>query len=998
MATHLSAMRWSRLALILHCAVLFCTASAQQSGIVRYDLDQGLPQSLVNHVIQDRDGFIWFGTGDGLARFDGTRFVVYKHDPRDSTSITDNSIWGLAEADANNLWVGTRSGLDRLDRRTGRFEHMRIGARDGRNGCWQPLTISTDRSTFYSPLTRELLVIDGNGHQRKPTRHQDTYCKRVSADGRTFWTIEYPDTLLATDLITGEEHWQSIPVDPGDRVLDMLPFGERWLFLTRRGGWIMESDGQRTELPPALRDRLHAAGERKYLQQAADGAVWIALSGYGVLVLDQGDLSIKRTYPLVATESTSLSVSAVYMDHQGNCWVGTDGLGVFMIAPQRIKFDRVGPGMQLPWEPPSWFVRSFAQWDEHRVLIALHEGGLALFDERTQQLSPFTIPGRIATNTFARMATDAYGLVWLKDEQGIMALDPASGGIVYAPPNSTSATFLRDSANRMSLVQDRAFIPLRYTAGSMVLGERTRHALLDSLGGRVERIAVDPKGHWWGSAHEMAVSVWDSHGRIPIVGAQPHNAMRMMNLVPIDRDRAWMATSDGLLRWSLDPPAIEKHYTIHDGLPDQFTYGVVEDVDGAWWVSSNNGLSRFDPGTEHFRNYTTAHGLQSREFNANAFLRTRGGRIYFGGVNGFNHFKAGGVADDPDPARVQIVAITDRNGPVLQREGEPITLPWPRNELGIELAVLEFSAPEANRAKWRLRGYDDAWRIISPATPIELGNLPDGDFVLEAIGINGDGVEGMPTDLLRIAVKRPFWANTWFVVFVTVIIIGLLAWLWARASRRRMQRKLAESERELRELRLRTRLAKDIHDDVGSGLARMAALSRSSKREADAPERFDKLAGISGELLDNLRDVVWMNDPRHDTLDAVLLRIHDHAHDLFEEGGASVHADFPDPLPAHTVDGAFRRNLYLIAKEALHNARKYSGARRITLRWKDDGAEFIFEVADDGRGITRAAPQGSGHGSENMRQRADEMGARFERVNATDGGTVVRVQGRSCRP
>jgi signal transduction histidine kinase/ligand-binding sensor domain-containing protein len=967
---------------------------AQQPEVTQYDVDQGLPQSLVRHVMQDADGFIWLGTGDGLARFDGSRFVVYKHDPHDSTTISNNSIWGISETEPGHLWIGTRNSLDRLDRRTGEFEHLRIGTRDGRNGCWQPLATSTNAPLFYSPLTCELLRVTSMGHQRSATGHRDSYCMRMSADGSRIISISDPDSMIIADNERNEDRWRRIPVDSGDRVVDMIALGTRWLILTQRTGWIMEENGTRRELPDPLRSMVNAAGVGKYLQRDAHDALWMGLSGLGVVVL-RPDLSIGRSYRLEAKGTTAVNITAIRFDRQGNTWVGTDGHGVFKISPQRIKFGRVMPGLGLSWEPASWFVRGFAQWDDHRVMVSFHQGGLALFDERTGELSPFSVPGREPSTTFSRVCNDVDGLVWLKDEHGIIVLNPGSGAIVFAPSHSASTGLLRDSVNVMRLVEGRRSSPYRFSSGSMTAGPPTRHPVLDSLLPNVERIAIDASGQWWVSGPEMALSVWNSDGPLTISGERPAAGTRMMNLVAAGGGRAWMTTNDGLLLLHLSPPGILKHYTIYDGLPDQFVYGVVADDDGGWWISSNNGVARFDMAKQHFRTYTSAHGLQSREFNAGAFFRSRSGRIYFGGVNGFNHFQPGAVQDDTDPAHVRIINLSDREGPLSFEDGVTVQLPFPRNELRVELAVLEFTAPMDDRVKWRLLGYDDSWRTIPATTPIELINLPNGAYILEAVGINGDGVESDARQLLRVVVERPLWASTWFIICVVGSIIGSMAWLVVRAARRRMQRKLAETERELRELRLRTRLAKDIHDDVGSGLARMAALSRSAKRETDAAERFDKVAGISGELLDNLRDVVWMNDPRHDTLNAVLLRIRDHAGDLFEESGATVRCEFPEPLSTRRVDGAFPRDLYLIAKEALHNAHKYSKATVIVLRWWEHNGSCTMEVSDNGVGAGDGATQGSGYGTENMRQRAAEIGATYERVACIGGGTTVRVH---CRP
>src|SRR5690606_6060468 len=245
--------------------------------------------------------------------------------------------------------------------------------------------------------------------------------------------------------------------------------------------------------------------------------------------------------------------------------------------------------------------------------------------------------------------------------------------------------------------------------------------------------------------------------------------------------------------------------------------------------------------------------------------------------------------------------------------------PYQANMVEVDLAVLEQSAPELNSYRYRLTGYSNEWHSAPADRPLLFTHLPAGRFNLQVVGINADGIESAPKEILRIHVPPPFWASSWFIMAMITAPIAVGAWLLTRRTRVRMQRKLERTQYELKELHTRTPPAKDIHDDVGSGLARMAALSRSPKRHTDADARFEKLGDISGELLDNLRDVVWMNDPRNGTLDALLLRIREHANDLFEDADTRVVCALPDPLPNRTIGGASRHNLFLIAKEALQN-------------------------------------------------------------------------------
>ena len=961
---------------------------AQQPGITRYDLDDGLPQSMVNHVLQDRDGFIWLGTGDGLARFDGLRMLVYKHDPRDSSSLSHNAIWGLAEADEEHLWVATRTGLDLLDRRSGTFEHVATGA--GVNGCWIPVKSTGDEAIFYSPLSRDLLRINSGRTSRIPSGHLDSYAFDVNKEGDL--CLYTTDSIIVLPL--DDRPGTAIKLDRTGDVSAIIEVNGKWLLLTDRGGWLVHRDGTHEDPPAELRNYLQQSRGLKYAARDPHGRLWIAISNVGVVQL-RDDLSIERYYSLMDANEGSLSVTRIAFDRQGNAWVGTDGKGVIRIAPQRIKFQRCMAGMGLSWEPPSWFVRGFAQWDAQRVLVAFHQGGLALFDERTDRLEPLVLPGSGANTSWSHIFNDPSGTIWARLDGHVYAIDQRDGRPMVHAPLPGPVALLRDVEGHALLYAENRALRVERRGAAWDTTTMTL-AFPDSLDRLAERLVMDPIGQWWTSGAVLPIGVWKDGVSLPLAGDVPDTGTLMTGFFCTGTDTAWMTTSNGLYSWSLRDRRVLRHLTIHDGSPDQYLYMMLSDGDGSWWVSSNNGLSHFDPQRGSFRNYTVPEGLQSREFNSDAAFRSASGRSYFGGVNGFNHFLPEAVRDDPDTALVRVVGTFVGDSPVPFEAG--ITLPFRRNELRVELAVLEFTAPEGNRYAYRLAGYDTTWRVQRADRPIMFTNLPSGSYSLLVKGINADGVESRELVLLAVQVPLPWWASPWAIAAAIALLAGVVGYVVYAVQRARARRRLAAAEHELGELRQRTRLAKEIHDDVGSGLARIAALSRSTKREADAAERFDKLADISGELLLNLRDVVWMNDPRHDTLDALLLRISDHARDLFEDSAALVEVRFPVPMPTHPVGGHFRHNLFLIAKEALHNAHKYSQAQRITLVWAQDAEGFRFEVIDDGVGITNGGAVGGGHGSANMRQRAEDLGARYERISLPGAGTTIRVQGRTFGP
>ncbi len=977
-------------------------ATAQQTEVTRYDVDQGLPQSMVNHVLQDADGFIWLGTGDGLARFDGHRFISYKHDPRAAESLSHNSIWGIMEQDERHLLIGTRTGLDLLDRRTGRFAHAATSLPEKQDGCWQPVWRRADGALLYSPLTRTLLRVQEGSSSLQQLRHTASYAMHADPGSGTITQVLWPDTLL-TLLPDGQERIDRLPNPRQERITGLLPLGSRWLMLTDLSAWTWSAEEGRRPLPPETQAWMDRASKGKRGAIGPDGGIWVSQSGAGVAVLDR-DLRIVQRYPLLPEHERPLDITVIAFDRQGNAWVGTDGKGVFRIAPQRIRFGRCMPGQGMGWEPPSWFVRGFAQWDAHQVLVHLYQGGFALFDERTDALQPLELPystrTALADPEHSGPWTDAQGALWLRDIYSVTALEPGTGRLLL-PHRTTHGNALAIGPDGDAVVISREGLhAMRHGPDgirALPLPSDSLRRWMSAVKTVPSRLAFDHRGRLLACQSTMPIAVWQNDRPIP-AGPFP-SSTRFTAVAQGAEGDLWMTTNEGLYLLSGTDLSVKRHWTVHDGLPDQFLYGMLQGDDGAWWISSNKGLCRFDPARDAFTAFGPMDGLQSTEFNSGAFLRSASGRLYFGGINGFNHFRPASLRIDPDTPLVALIGLVAQDSVVdaaALGDAPAIVLPFGRNQLLIDLAVLEMTAPERNHYRWRITGYSD-WAEQPADRPITLTNMPAGRFTLEVIGVNGDGIASAPRTVLAIAVPLPFTASPGFFVLLGGLLIGGLGAAGFLLYRQHVRRRQQRAEQELKEMRIRARIAHDLHDDVGSGLARITALARTAERKGakgeDAAGDVQRVRALSQELMQDLRDVVWVNDPRDGDLAALLLRLRAYVQDLFEPTGADCVFDFPDPLPERRIGSQARRNLFLIAKEAAHNAFKYSGARRVTVRFELDATGFALELADNGKGLDAGvAPQG-GHGLANMRQRAAELGADCAIAAAVDGGTSVRVAG-----
>ncbi|MDX9751038.1 MAG: hypothetical protein RBT71_08170, partial [Flavobacteriales bacterium] len=633
---------------------------AQQAEVARYGLEQGLPQSMVNHVVQDSLGFLWFGTGYGLARFDGVRWAEFKHDAYDTTTISNDAIWGIAALPHGDLLVATAVGLDRYHAHTGRFTRLRTGVAP--DGCWRPLHADARRVLMYSPLSASFLVVDAQGGTRAiPSGHGPSYAMRASPDGMRVRYHVSPDTLVDHDLATGQRTYARLPAAVRGGLRDLLPVDDGLLVLTDRGAWTVDEAGGCTPLPGEAGALLRDAAGNKLVQRAPGGRLWVAMDGTGVIELDDR-WGVRAHYPLLPPEERPLLLTSLSFDRQGNVWAGTDGKGVFRIAPQRIKFGRAMPGVLPGWSPRSWFVRGFAQWDGTRVLVTFHQGGAALFDERDGHLRPLDLARDLGVappdRTIDRSLNDAHGNIWLKCGPQVVVLAPGGRRAIDRINVQPGAFLFNDPQGRVVLAQTTGTRRAVADDDAVRWEPLAFPGLAEALAGHVDRLAMDPDGQLWSSHLHAGLRLWSAHGERPLGrgwDGPEGTRFKLSAVVPAANGRAWVATDRGLLEVDPGTGDLRGHLTRRHGLPDDHIYGVVVDDAGTCWGSTNKGLFRMQGG--QVRNYTPADGLQSKEFNGHAWFRSASGRIYFGGTNGFNHFMPGAVRDDPDPPRVRIVRL-----------------------------------------------------------------------------------------------------------------------------------------------------------------------------------------------------------------------------------------------------------------------------------------------------------------------------------------------------
>lgn len=819
-------------------------------------LEDGLSQSAVLDLLQDRQGFLWVATQDGLNRYDGYTFTVYKNDPEDPNSLSLNSVLQLYEDEAGLLWIGTwGGGLNRFDPQTGHFTRYRHDPADPNSlggdlvaAIWEDSHGYLWLGTMGGGLSRFDRVNGVFTNYRHDPQNPDSIASDnvgaiyEDANGK-LWLgtggfgaegagLDYFDPL--TERFT---HYRHDPNDPSslssDTISAIQPAGGGKLWVAT-GGFGLPGAGLNL-FDPAMGTATHfvhdeddpeSLGSNSILSIYRDsqGQTWFGTWGGGLdLLRRDGDgfaFVHHRHDPYRADSIGADIVWPILEDRSGVMWVGTVNGGLSKINPETQRF---GLYRNHPGDPSSLSFDVIGGFYEDRqggLWVGTWGGGLNLFDRATGKFTRYANdpddPGSLKENTVSAIYEDADGAIWVGSFSGLDKLDRATGQFTH---------FTHDAADPTSLGNDGVYALLPAGEGKMWVGTLGGLDLYDPASGvfthfrhddanpfslpddQVTELYLSPSGVLW-------VGTW--HGGMAYLDPQAwaQGEARFVRFVHDPADPAslsdngvwaihedesgvlWVGTQAGLNR--LDPRSGRfTHYREKDGLPNSSIICIEEDRNGNLWLSTNNGLVRLNPILMRFRTYDVSHGLQSNEFNSGACLRSRNGELYFGGVRGFNVFRPEAIRDNPNPPTVVLSGFRIFNRPVsIDLSGRaPIELSYQENFISFEFAALDFHAPYKNRYAYRLEGFDPDWVDAGDRRYANYTNLPAGSYTFRVRGSNNDGVWNEAGIALPLRVNPPLWQTWWFRSAALLLIAGLLlgSYRWRVHQVRVQNRRLAQT-------------------------------------------------------------------------------------------------------------------------------------------------------------------------------------------------------------
>jgi signal transduction histidine kinase/ligand-binding sensor domain-containing protein len=1011
-------------------------------GFEHISLGQGLSQSSVFAITQDHLGFLWFGTQDGLDRYDGYSFKVFRNNPEDSTSLSYNYISRLMVDKEGSVWVGTiGGGVSVYDQITGRFTQYVHKPGD-------PASLSNnDIHALYQDRSGTIWVgtQDGLNRFEPATRTFRRYYFRGAGsdtlrDDLISYVFEDRENRLWVGSINGasilnERTGTLTRIDPRGIVVNKILQTKRGnLLFDGTGVWAFDS--LRHRLIPwkrNLTDRIEPNIGSECAILNADGTIWIgSYDGLGLVGVDKDTVAVFRHNPDDPASLSENSVLSLYKDRSGILWVGTyDGINKYVPTKKKFAFYTLNPKDANSLSNVR--VRSFTEDAKGRIWIAT-QGGLDRFNPASGRFTRYIggtgVLRDLTANTFWCVLADRTSRdisIWAGSNGGGIDIltfhkghysQPVARNIRLSVPQYKSV--FTDVVN--SLYQDRAGNIWAGNSNGVTLIRRTSNGFLQKsfpYPASVNAVFQGRDGAIWIGGYSFPLHKLDGRGEkfVSVFGDSTfENTLAGKSVLSITGGSGgmlWVGTYGGLLEIT-EAGRLVRHVTVKDGLPNNVIYGILKDSQGNLWLSTDMGICKYSPSTGNVRDYTHDDGLQSNEFNQGAAFEASDGKFYFGGINGFNSFYPDSIRDNPN---VPPVVFTDlkifntsvkpgQNGELKQTiwTARSLRLDYSDAVLTFDFAALEYTDPRRNSYAYKLVGFDKDWVFLGDKREVTYTNLDPGSYVLRVRASNNDGVWNKNGASLEIYISPPLWMTWWFRTIAVLLFLSIGPLIYYRrvtslkkesALRREFSRRLIESQETER-----SRIAAELHDTIGQDLLvikNRAYLAQQAKRlNQNAKAQLENITETATQSLQNVRAIVRNLRPYHlgrigltAALKAMLDNVIQSSPIRFE---ISV-----DQIDGFLADGTKERevNFFRIVQESVNNIIKHSAAENASVTVKREAGRIVAIIHDDGKGFDFPSAQENGLkvglGLSSMSERAGMLGGSLTVSSGTEIGTTVTL-------
>lgn len=816
---------------IFMCAIQPASAQAPKLKFSHINSFQGLSNSTVETIYQDHRGFIWFGTRDGLNRYDGYQMTVFKNNPTNTSSISDDYIRCLYEDSDHQLWIGTSNGLNRFNQFKNTFTRYKYTPANRQSISGNII------NCIYNDRQGNLWIgtVDGGLNLYLPAGNSFQHFDDVPGN-----TVNYIFEDTANRLWIGTEkglkifdrqkHAFNNQINFEGYISISLPVNtiqedhrhNLWLGIENGGLMVLDFKTKTVKRYQHQRDGDGSLANNQIKCLLADrkGDIWAGGINGGLSLFNPQNNTFSN-YQNVSENSSSLSqrtVSAIFEDDQSNLWVGTHRAGVNLYTPKANKFKL------LQNEPDNNSlsyndVRAFCEDENHNIWIGTDGGGINIYDPVKNTFKYY----RYNPNNSQSLAADAVLDIYKANEKrvwistwggGLNCFDKTSGSFRHFTNNPTDQTSISSNFVQQSFKDSEGnFWIATYYGGLNLLNERSLQfkRFIDApdkktklAGNNIVSINEDGNKNLWIGTDDGGLNRYNLRTKHISHYFDKQEKLPDLRVIFVDsRGRVWIG-QNGLYLFNATKNRFDI-YTDKAGLGTDVIKGIEEDRAGNFWISGANGITKFNPQNFQFTKYNIADGLQGQEFEVNSCLKAQNGNLYFGGVNGFNVFNPATIKANPYVPPVYITGLQvfdktvypDAGGSPLKTDisvTKTVTLNYKQSSITLNFAALNYTAAENNKYQYRLEGFDPNWHY-SAERKATYTNLSPGSYTFMIKAANNDGLWNPEVTLLLIIITPPFWATWWFRTLLIATIL-LIIYQLLRFKKNLDLRRIEEQKRE----------------------------------------------------------------------------------------------------------------------------------------------------------------------------------------------------------
>ena len=831
-----------------------------QSGHISFthlDINNGLSHNQVNCIFKDRRGFMWFGTMSGLNRFDGYTFIVYRHNPDDSSSINDSYINSIAEDHLGRLWINTRTAFCIYDPESESFSNNITGyleslglpaetvsgvARDSRGKLW--LTLANSGMVGLNPVDKSVnrLNYDPDDSGSIVSNDVSSFIQDHHGD---YWLITHNGILQRVDGSNLKLAYKDFRIfhEKGEHWMQYQLYADCdndiWIYASNysNGAYLLNTKTDELQLI-SKESGLYRMNNNtiKGIAEDDNGLIWIGTDHGGINLIDKKNHSVSFlvSNPYDERSLSQNSITSLYRDDVGILWAGTFKKGINYYHPDIIRFGLVKHQSINPSNLEYDDVNAFCEDEQGNLWIGTNGGGLIHYNKSTGRFAHFrhdpSDHGSLSNDVITSLYIDSRKRLWIGTFYG--GLHYYDGKIFHH--------YRHNAVDPASLADDRVWVIFedaqkRFWIGTLGGGldllnrtnGRFRHYKstdANSVGSDFILSIIEDKEQnlWFGTSH--GISILDKQSGIfrhLVTVPGDSGSLSNSNVIALLCDKRgwiWVGTREGLNLYNRQRSTFTK-ITRSNGLADNTILSMLVDDEGNLWLATSHGLSNIiiDPSSTpdnmgyRILNYDEPDGLQGKEFNERAACRTRDGELLFGGAKGFNIFRPQDIKTNTGRPEIVFTGLEIYNTPVKVNEkingrvllkrsvaaGDEIILKYRENMFSVEFAALDYFQPMKNQYKYKLEGFNDSWMESDASVrKATYTNLDPGRYVFRVIAANNDGYWNNQGASIHITIRPPYWkTKAAFVVYFIIVTMLLLLLRFIILERERMNYR-AQQERQ----------------------------------------------------------------------------------------------------------------------------------------------------------------------------------------------------------